>query len=104
MGRGGDFLGSKRGTRDIRGKYRINKGKGNNCWGLKCNSHSILIVLLPFIYIYIYIYTYIWEDGEREHRRGYFYMYIASCTGLDRKMPPDFCCNISIRTGFLLTL
>jgi len=34
---------------------------------------------------YIYIYTYIWEDGEREHRRGYFYMYIASCTGLDRK-------------------
>ena len=36
-------------------------------------------------YIYIYIYTYIWEDGEREHRRGYFYMYIASCTGLDRK-------------------
>ena len=36
-------------------------------------------------YIYIYIYTYIWEDGEREHRRGYFYMYIVSCTGLDRK-------------------
>jgi hypothetical protein len=37
-------------------------------------------------YIYIYIYTHIfWEDGEREHRRGYFYMYIASCTGLDRK-------------------